>query len=101
LPEQWTDRTFVSSPARNSRPSRFPDQGTEALGNTSRTALDNAVEWAMSILIFLIVVLVVLALAIYLIDLLPIPNSTIKRIIQALCVLVALYVILERTGVLR
>lgn len=62
---------------------------------------DNAVEWRMSILIFLIVVLVVLALAIYLIDLLPIPSSTIKRIIQALCVLVALYVILERTGVLR
>ncbi len=55
----------------------------------------------MSILVFLIVVLVVLALAIYLIDLLPIPNSTIKRIIQALCVLVALYVILERTGLLR
>jgi len=52
----------------------------------------------MPILIFLIVVLVVLALAIYLIDLLPIPNSTIKRIIQALCVL---YVILERTGMLR
>jgi hypothetical protein len=55
----------------------------------------------MSTLIFLIVVLVVLALAIYLIDLLPLPSSTIKRIIQALCVLVALWVILERTGILR
>jgi hypothetical protein len=53
----------------------------------------------MSIIIFLVVVLVVLALAIYLIDLLPIPNFTIKRIIQALCVLVALMVILQRTGV--
>ena len=55
----------------------------------------------MSTLIFLIVVLVVLALAIYLVDLLPIPNSTIKRIIQALCVLVALLYILERTGLYR
>ncbi len=53
----------------------------------------------MSTLVLLIVVLVVLALAIYLIDLLPIPNSVIKRIIQALCVLVALLFILERTGV--
>jgi hypothetical protein len=52
----------------------------------------------MSTLVVLIVVLVVLALAIYLVDLLPIPNSTIKRIIQALCVLVALLVILDRTG---
>ncbi len=55
----------------------------------------------MSTIIFLIVVLVVLALAIYLVDLLPIPNSTIKRIIQALCVLGALLVILDRTGMLR
>lgn len=53
----------------------------------------------MSTLILLIVVLVVLALAIYLIDLLPIPNSVIKRIIQALFVLVALLFILDRTGV--
>lgn len=55
----------------------------------------------MSTLILLVVVLVVLALALYLIDLLPIPNSTIKRIIQALCVLVALLFILDRTGVYR
>ena len=52
----------------------------------------------MSTLVLLIVVLVVLALAIYLIDLLPIPNSVIKRIIQALCVLIALLFILDRTG---
>jgi len=52
----------------------------------------------MSTLVLLIVVLVVLALAIYLVDLLPIPNSTIKRIIQALCVLIALIFILDRTG---
>jgi hypothetical protein len=52
----------------------------------------------MSTLLLLIVVLVVLALALYLIDLLPIPNTTIKRIIQALCVLAALLVILDRTG---
>ncbi|MEO7037730.1 MAG: hypothetical protein ABI548_27450 [Polyangiaceae bacterium] len=53
----------------------------------------------MGTLVLLIVVLVVLALAIYLIDLLPIPNSVIKRIIQALFVLVALLFILDRTGI--
>ncbi|MDF3065032.1 MAG: hypothetical protein K0R38_633 [Polyangiaceae bacterium] len=52
----------------------------------------------MSILVLIIVVLVVLALALYLVDLLPIPNSVIKRVIQALCVLVALLFILDRTG---
>lgn len=55
----------------------------------------------MSIIIFLIVVLVVLALALYVVDLLPIPSSTIKRIIQALLVVVALIVILDRTGLIR
>ena len=55
----------------------------------------------MSTLVLLIIVLVVLALALYLIDLLPIPNSVIKRIIQALCVLVALLFILDRTGLYR
>jgi hypothetical protein len=55
----------------------------------------------MSIILFLIIVLVVLALALYLVDLLPIPNSTIKRLIQALCVLAALLIILDRTGILR
>ena len=52
----------------------------------------------MSTLILLIIVLVILALALYLVDLLPIPNSVIKRIIQALCVLAALIFILDRTG---
>ena len=51
--------------------------------------------------ILLIIVLVVLGLALYLVDLLPIPNSVIKRIIQALCVLVALLFILDRTGLYR
>lgn len=55
----------------------------------------------MSTIILLIVVLVILALALYLVDLLPIPNSVIKRIIQALCVLAALIFILDRTGVYR
>lgn len=55
----------------------------------------------MSTIVVLIVVLVVLALALYLVDLLPIPNSAIKRIIQALCVLVALLYILDRTGLYR
>jgi|GEM_PF-1994086 len=53
----------------------------------------------MSILILLVIVLVVLALALYLVDLLPIPNNTIKRLIQALCVLIALLFILERAGI--
>lgn len=55
----------------------------------------------MSILVTLLVVLVVLALALYLVDLLPIPNITLKRLIQALCVLIALLFILERTGLFR
>ena len=59
------------------------------------------VECGMSTLVFLVVVLIVLALAIYLVDLLPIPNGTIKRIIQALCVLIALLAILDRTGIYR
>jgi hypothetical protein len=55
----------------------------------------------MSIIVLLIVVLVILALALYLVDLLPIPNITIKRLIQALCVLAALIFILDRTGIYR
>ncbi len=55
----------------------------------------------MSTIVLLIVALVILALALYLVDLLPIPNSTIKRIIQALCVLAALLFILDRTGLYR
>jgi hypothetical protein len=55
----------------------------------------------MSILILLIIVLVVLGLALYVVDLLPIPNSTIKRLIQAICVLIALLFILDRTGIYR
>jgi hypothetical protein len=55
----------------------------------------------MSTLILLIIVLVVLGLALYLVDLLPIPNSVIKRLIQAICVLAALLFILDRTGIYR
>lgn len=55
----------------------------------------------MSTLILLIIVLVVLGLALYLVDLLPIPNSIIKRLIQAICVLIALLFILDRTGIYR
>ena len=55
----------------------------------------------MSPIVLLIVVLVILALALYLVDPLPIPNSVIKRIIQALCVLAALLFILDRTGLYR
>ena len=55
----------------------------------------------MSTLILLIIVLVVLGLALYVVDLLPIPNSMIKRLIQAICVLIALLFILDRTGIYR
>jgi hypothetical protein len=55
----------------------------------------------MSTLILLIIVLVALGLALYVVDLLPIPNSMIKRLIQAICVLIALLFILERTGIYR
>jgi hypothetical protein len=55
----------------------------------------------MSLIVLIIVVLVLLALAIYLVELLPIPNTTIKRIIQALCVLVAILLIVDRAGLAR
>lgn len=55
----------------------------------------------MNLLILVIIVLVVLALALYLVDLLPIEKTAIKRVIQALCVLVALVFILERSGISR
>jgi hypothetical protein len=55
----------------------------------------------MSIIVFAIIVLVVLALAIYLVSLLPIPSAPIKAIIQALCVLVAILVICDRAGLLK
>jgi hypothetical protein len=55
----------------------------------------------MSTLVLLIIVLVVLGLALYLVDLLPIPNSMIKRLIQAICVLIALLFILDRSGIYR
>ena len=55
----------------------------------------------MSTLVLLIIVLVVLGLALYLVDLLPIPNSVIKGLIQAICVLIALLFILDRTGIDR
>jgi hypothetical protein len=56
----------------------------------------------MSIILFIIIVLVVLALALYCVQLLPIPGAPpIKQIIMALCVLVAILVICDRAGVLR
>ena len=55
----------------------------------------------MSTLILLIIVLVVLGLALYLVDLLPIPTRTIKRLSQAICVLIALLFILDRAGIYR
>ena len=55
----------------------------------------------MSTLILLIIVLVALGLALYVVDLLPIPNSMIKRLIQAICVLIALLFILDRRGIYR
>jgi len=55
----------------------------------------------MPIIILLIIVLIVLALAIYLVELLPIPNTSIKRIIEALCVLAAIVFICDRAGLLR
>ncbi len=54
----------------------------------------------MNLIILIIVVLIVLSLALYLVELLPLPQQPIKRIIQALCVLAALLVILNRSGLL-
>ncbi len=54
----------------------------------------------MSILIFCIIVLIVVALAVYAISLLPIPQPPIKGIIQALIVLIGVLVICQRAGLL-
>ena len=54
----------------------------------------------MSLIISLILVLIVVALVIYAIDLIPIGDSRIKRLIQALCVLLAALWFASRAGVL-
>lgn len=55
----------------------------------------------MSILIFLIVVLVVLMLALYVVEILPVPGpAPMKRAVQALLVLAAILVILDRAALI-
>ena len=54
----------------------------------------------MSIVLFIIVILVVLALALYAVNLLPILQPVIRQCIQALLVVLAIYVICNRAGVL-
>lgn len=53
----------------------------------------------MSLIVTLIIALIVLSLVIYAIDLIPIGDSRIKRLIQALCVLLAALWLLSKTGV--
>lgn len=56
----------------------------------------------MGILIFIIIVLVVLALVCYVVELIPLPGpGFIKRLIQALLVLIAAIVIIDRAGLLN
>lgn len=52
----------------------------------------------MSLLIFALIVILVLALALYAIDLIPLGDTRIKRIVQALAVVIAALVILSRAG---
>lgn len=54
----------------------------------------------MSLLIFIVVVLVILALALWAVDYLPLPNSTITNLIRLLLVVIAIIVIVQRAGVL-
>lgn len=53
-----------------------------------------------SLIVSLIVLLIVVALVIYAIDLIPIGDGRIKRLIQALCVLLAALWFASRAGVL-
>ena len=52
----------------------------------------------MSLVVFILLVLVVLALAMYAVNLLPMIDGTIKSIIMALFVVVAIVVIVDRWG---
>lgn len=55
----------------------------------------------MSLLIFIIVVLVVLALACYAATLLPVVGAPYRQLLQFVLVIVAILVILNRVGLLR
>lgn len=53
----------------------------------------------MSLLLFAIFVLIVLALVLYAVNLVPLPGpAVIKQLIQALIVLIAAFVIAQRAG---
>lgn len=54
----------------------------------------------MSLILFIIVVLVVLALALWAIEKLPLPQPPVKQIVEALVIIVAALVIAQRAGVL-
>lgn len=54
----------------------------------------------MSILIFALIALVVLALAIWAIDMLPLGDGRVRSVIKVVAVLIAALAILQRSGVL-
>ena len=54
----------------------------------------------MGILILAVVVILVLALALYAVQLLPFPDPPFKQILQALLVMVAIPVIVQRSGLI-
>ena len=54
----------------------------------------------MSILIFILIVLVVLALALYAVGLLPMIEAPFKQLIRVVLVVIAIVVICQRAGVL-
>ena len=54
----------------------------------------------MEILILVILILIVLALVLYLIDLLPLQGTIIKDILKVLCILIAILLIIQKTGLL-
>lgn len=55
----------------------------------------------MSLLIFVVIVIVVLALGLYLIDLIPNLDGNLKNILKVVAVAVGIIVILTRAGLTR
>lgn len=53
----------------------------------------------MSLLIFALIVLVVLALIIWAIDMLPLGDARVRNIIKVIAVIIAALVILQRSGI--
>ena len=54
----------------------------------------------MTLLLFIAIVVIVLILALYVVDLLPVGEPPLKNILKAVFVLIAILVIVQRAGLL-